>query len=527
MTLLRKAFSWDKIQSSHRLMLLIVLILGLFNLLWGEKVPAGGGLGWDGVLYADMVRNLGSIISGGQLSSYYAQRILPSSIVRGMLLCTSMSMNNTNIIRGFEVYNLVLILGACWVWKRVSGVVHLSLAGRWIGFSGIFINYASSKQAFYYPVLTDVTALFIAMFLLLFYVEMKPVPLFVATVVGAFSWPVLSVYGALLLLFIKAELPKDVVAPASSPFTFRGASITHLVMRGYIVLFVMSIIGYVIMTKIGPSLDLQCKVPAIFAHAFPRFVASCTPRRELIGYERMITSLPSLAGILIALALLVGSGRFITSVITCVRKTQLTIIALSIAAVLVPFSIVKAISNPGFMSGGSLRGLIMGTLLPQEGKFLLPLVTLAVFVGPIMLLITLYWKAFCVESRRLGPGVVAIIGISMFLGLACEPRFITAAWPFFVLVFVLAFETSSTKTSFKYVLFTLTILYAQFWMMFNLTPWSSSDYEGLQDYPKQLYFMHYGLWMSWRSYAIQLVALVFSTIWLRKTIRKVEVAESK
>ena len=120
-------------------MFLVVLVLGLLNFFWGERVPAGGGFGWDGVVYAHMVRNLGSMISEGQLSSYYAQRILPSAIVRGMLLCSGVPMNNTNIIRGFEVYNLVLLLGACWAWKRISGAVHLSLAGRWIGFSGIFV----------------------------------------------------------------------------------------------------------------------------------------------------------------------------------------------------------------------------------------------------------------------------------------------------------------------------------------------------------------------------------------------------
>ena len=52
------------------------------------------------------VSNLGSMISEGQLSSYYAQRFLPSAIVRGMLLCSGVPMNDTNIIRGFEVYNL-------------------------------------------------------------------------------------------------------------------------------------------------------------------------------------------------------------------------------------------------------------------------------------------------------------------------------------------------------------------------------------------------------------------------------------
>jgi len=143
-----------------------------------------------------------------------------------------------------------------------------------------------------------------------------------------------------------------------------------------------------------------------------------------------------------------------------------------------------------------------------------------VFLGPLLLLIILTWKAFCVESRRLGPGVVAIIGISMFLGLVCEPRFLTAAWPFIVLVFVLTFEKLSTSTSFKIVLSVLTILYAQFWMKYNLAPWSALDSQGLKDYPKQIYFMHYGLWMSWWSYAIQFTALVLSALWLSKTLSK-------
>jgi len=38
-----------EVEGSHRLMARLVLALGLFNLLFGEVVPAGGGLGWDGV----------------------------------------------------------------------------------------------------------------------------------------------------------------------------------------------------------------------------------------------------------------------------------------------------------------------------------------------------------------------------------------------------------------------------------------------------------------------------------------------
>ena len=72
-------------------------------------------------------------------------------------------------------------------------------------FIGIFINFEASKQAFYYPVLTDVTALFVAMLLLLFYIEKKPVALFLVTIVGAFCWPVVSVCGAVLIIFIRTD----------------------------------------------------------------------------------------------------------------------------------------------------------------------------------------------------------------------------------------------------------------------------------------------------------------------------------
>ena len=214
------------------------------------------------------------------------------------------------------------------------------------------------------------------MLLLLFYVEQKPFALFITTVIGAFAWPIVSVCGALLLLFLRAELPKDVVAPSSPIFT---ASIFSLLKRVGIALIALSIIGYIIMAKIGPLPELACKVPAIVAHAHPRFAALCTQRRVLLELERLLTSFPSFVGMLIALVLLAGSRQFLYTVFISVRRTQLTLVALSIAAVLVPFCVVKAISNPSIANPSSLLFLIMLSCLPPKGKFLLPIVTLAVF----------------------------------------------------------------------------------------------------------------------------------------------------
>ena len=155
------ALSWREINSSHRLMTAIVIVLGVLNFFFGEIMLAGGGFGWDGVTYAHMTRKLESMVSNGQLSNYYAQRILPSAVVRSLFPFLDVSFNDRNIIRGFECYNLMLLVAATWVWKRIADNFSISLGGCWIGFCGLFLSFMASKQTFYYPVLTDVTALFV------------------------------------------------------------------------------------------------------------------------------------------------------------------------------------------------------------------------------------------------------------------------------------------------------------------------------------------------------------------------------
>jgi len=510
MKLIKVLLSWDESQSSHRIMMLIVLTLGLLNFFWGEKVPAGNGFGWDGVHYGEMVRNLPSMISEGQLSSYYAQRILPVSIVRALLDMSGATLTNTNIISGFELYNLTLLLGACWIWKRLADKFLLSISGRWIGFSGIFINFQASKQAFYYPVLTDVTALFVAMLLLLFYVEKKPLALFAVTIIGAFSWPVVSICGALLLLFLKTELPKEIIAPAAPVFNIDSLFRSSLVRFGGLVLLFLWAVIYIAATQAGGVSEHIC-------NAYLPNVLSCSPE----GFAKLFTALSSILVILVAFAMLMGSRASFGAIIGCLKRLPLPLVILSIAAVLIPFFMVKVFSNPELVNAGSLKGLIYLILFPQPGKHLLPFVTLASFWGPVVLLLMLFWNQFCIEARKLGPGVVAIIGISLILGLTGEPRFVTIGWPFLVLGIVLVLEVSSTKPSFKYVFAVLVIVYAQFWIRLNYAPWLPPDFAGLQEFPKQLYFMHYGVWMSWLTYCIQLIALIFSAIWLRKSVIKV------
>lgn len=487
MSYIISAISWREIDSSHRLMATIVIALGVLNFFFGEIIPEADGLGWDGVIFAKLVRSLDLMVYEGQLSSYYAQRLLPAASVRGLLLLAGASFSNINIIRGFECYNLVLLVGALWVWKRIANNFSISLGGRWFGFCGLFLNYMASKQCFYYPVLTDTTALFISLLVLLYYVEKRPLALLAATLVGSFCWQIASISGSVLLIFLSSNLPTEVVTPAAPAYSINSANFSRFIKLGWILLLMLSILGVIGLAFIDRGY----------------YVA------------RLATGLPSLVGVTVALAMLAGSVLFFQTLVATLRTTSLVLVILAIAALLIPLGIVRVISNPSIPNASSFIVVLRQILFPPSGKFLLPLVSLVTYWGPVVLLLLLNWKPFCREARKLGFGFMAVVGLNLLLGLSTEPRYVTYGWPFFVLGVVLAMESTYRRKIFKYTFAILTIFYAQFWIKLNLAPWQGERGEYISEFPKQMYFMHLGYWMNWWSYTFQFSAMALSTAWLR------------
>ncbi len=491
MSHLTQIFSWREINSSHRLMTALILALGVWSFFFGELVPEGGGLGWDGVAYADLTRELGTIIGEGRLSNYYAHRILPSAIVRGMLLAVGADFSNLNIIRGFECYNLVLLVGASLIWKRIANRFAISLGGRWLGFCGLFLSYMASKQTFYYPVLTDTSALLAGLLALLGYVERRPLLLLGTAVVGALAWPVVSACGAVLLVFLPMDLSPEAIAPRRQIGAFASHQVFRWVWVGW-----MGLLIYLVAFVVG--------------------LGDC----YMIKKGSRFTGLASLIACGIALTMLAGSTTFVQEVIAKLRRTGWVHFLLALAALLIPGLITRLIANPALPNANTLDSLIELMVRPESGKFLLPLVTLTAFWGPVVLVMLLNWGRFCVVARTLGPGFMAVVGLNLVLGLPNEPRFVTFGWPFVVLGTVLAMEGRASSPAFKYAFAILTCGFSQFWMKFNFAPWTGGIYDNLLVLPKQVFFMHYGLWMSWWAYALQLGAIALSGLWLWTTMRQ-------
>jgi hypothetical protein len=100
----------------------------------------------------------------------------------------------------------------------------------------------------------------------------------------------------------------------------------------------------------------------------------------------------------------------------------------------------------------------------------------------------------------------SVVAVGLLLALPAEPRFPTSAWPFLVLGLAMVAEGMRLRRSFWYALAAAVVLLAQFWLPLNAMPWSGDDYALLTEFPKQWYFMHYGLWMGWPAFAGQALA---------------------
>lgn len=501
----RSFLNFRGIAGSHRLMLVLICAAATFTLLLGDMVPANDGLGWDGVMYAALTRNVFQMISDGELNSYYAQRLLPSVIVRGLLMLAQLPLDNPHIVKGFFVYNFALLIGANMLWKQIADGLAITLRGRWLGFASLFINFAVSKQTFYYPVLTDTTALFIGMLLLLFYVQKRPLALLVTAWVGAFAWQVVGLSGAILLLFMNVGLSSQSIEPASEAAVGRtarlfpkqwGIGLIGLSVAAAVII----VIEYLTATLIDPF-------------------AATSLTLLLRAASSAVTGIPALALVVVGIGVLVNSRAVVNQVIGGLGRIDMRLVLMALAAVAVPGILVRWMANPEVANPSGIRLVANAMVMPPDKKMLLSLVTNFVFWGPMIALLLTRWKSFGIEARRLGPGFMGVVALSIVLCLVAEPRFMTSGWPFLVLGGVLAMEKIIAPRAFLFGFAALTVVLAQFWLKLNVAPWRGDAYGDLQDYPKQIFFMHYGLWMGWPAYLAQSVVLGATVVWMRYSLR--------
>ena len=456
-----------------------VLVFGL----WGEKVPYGNGLGFDGQVYGRMAMRLRETVLVEPISSYRVKRLLPSAIVHGGLRATGAELHAGAVIRGFVILNAVLLAASVLLWLRIARSLGLGAHGQWLGFIGLFVNWAVLKQSTYYPVLTDVAALTLGLAALAAYLERRRLPLLAIAVAGAFTWPV-AVHGTGLMLASPrpqvpgtARLPRwmALLVASATAAAFFAAVVYLYVYRGR----VKVVLGTESATVIGDLAPVSILAAVAFVFVVTLGLAS---------------------------AIRVGTlGAAIR-----------TVSPLGVVLATVPFVVIMlAVRALADFDEGAIRSLLaiiaIGSIAKPFSFFVPPVV----YFGPIIIIIARYWRPFCDVAGSLGPAIPAVILMTILIGMTSESRFYMFGFPIIVAVGCQAASADTWPRRRLILIAALALLYSKVWLTINTRPMEGA----LLEFPWQWYFMQHGPWMSNITYAIHAGCVALTVVFLVAILR--------
>jgi hypothetical protein len=451
--------------------LALVLLYGVVQIAWGERIPVTDGLGtYDGRRYGEIAKELRREVLEDGLDLFRLQRILPSVLVHGALAAAGSDFSTGDVVLAFLVLNLIVQLGLVVVWDRLAGVAGLGPRGRWVGLSLLFLNFAMLKQPYFYPVLTDTPAVLLGASALLFHLQGRTAALFAVLLVAAFTWPSLFVSGSLLFVF--GRTPVDGPSPPPAPRALVAAAVAVAL----------------------PALHAWLLAPAPWG---PRVVASLA---VLGAYAAAV-----------AWSLL-GSARLfdLRTWTEAVRPWRVAVVVAVFVALRV--ALTQASTAPGMTYGRHLRHLFLYNS-GQPGLFLLAHV---VYLGPVVLVVLLLWPTVRTTLHRLGLGVTACAAFQLAHAINTETRQLVDVLPLLALLGAVALEERGIRTWAAAALALLGAFTSKAWLTINQGPWG-----GPYEHPAQRYFMNMGPSMTRESVAVQaavaLAALVLVWVLSRPT----------
>jgi len=443
----------------------LLLGIGLFQVLLGERLPVNHGLGWDGRVYARAAEEPLDVLLKEGLDAYRLQRIAPSGIVHLILRVLGIPRDDDHVVDSFAVYNLALLVATLFVWVQIAHVAGIGEGGRWLGFLLLFVNYANLKNLFYIPVSTDTTALFLGALLLYFFLRSSGLGMLSVLLIGAFTWPPFLVMGGLLYVFRRR--PLDGAASVRHGLHWVVAILLALV-------FLVSLYG-------NMNLDLRPDgsepvdksalwISVLIALAYIVIVAHGLLKNDCIfegeTYRRQLDPRRALAWLVVVV--------FVHAIVGFLAK------------------------RPGISNASLFLHQLPARPVVKPGLFL---VAHFVYFGVVVLILILYWRNACRRIHDLGVGWTLFVGALLALGLAPESRQIIHGLPALVLVAVMAVEDIRWPRWGHWILALLAIAASKIWLPINHEgPIGLGQYLR---YPSQYYFMNHGPWMSYETFRLQ------------------------
>ena len=463
-----------------------LILMALAQTLSGDRVPVSEGLGMDGTRYGMVARDFHQKVFVEGIDPYLAQRILPSFLVHYGLRAFGLPTDNPHVILGFQVLNILLVGVCCVLWKLVADSLRLSVRGRWIGFIGLFVNFAFLKHVYYFPVMTDLPTFTIGMLVLWSWLEGRHWLLLAALLAASFTWPasIVGLSGAALLLW-----PRDAVAPPANERAvvpkLVGLGLASALTAAFLYMFLLRGI-----TKVaaGPATPIVAQLGLLsgaiyFAHVY-------LSQRWLwhgvdLGYV----------------------GR-------ALRALRWETIARALILLFLPKLVVALLPQAveGTLDARGFGRLII--FLPNTRPYLL-LVGHFAWFGPAVLLLLLHWRSFSALARRWGPGLPLFLSLALIVALTPESRQSVLAWPAFAALLARYGDEQGWQTRLVVVAGVLALALSKFWLQITTpeasswarvhTTWLSDAMSAVQ---YRRWYASAGPWMTNEMYLLHLALLL-------------------
>jgi hypothetical protein len=477
-------------------MIVVMLLGGIASLLWGERLPVGDGLGWDGQNYAAWAKDFNKSIFVDKVNDYYVQRIAPSAVVHfgtKQLLRPFYSHHqihdilaqNKNIILAFGIYNLALLVLSVWIWGRIADHLAMTNLGKWFGFCALFVNYAIAKSNTYQPVILDTSAFFLGLLMFHFFLKRNSWGLLAVIIISGFTWPTMPVMAALLLVLPR---PDRELSPA--PVT---SATTRLISMGLAVLVTLG-------------------VGLLFVYLVRHNVMQGWDRAEMvrINFALLHVSIAAtLAYIFVGFRQVLNDGHLF-NLPSIIRIIQWKWVAATLVVLFLQRIAYHRLQGP-LPSIWQFSDFIWYTFISSLSEPFIFLVAHAVYYGPIILLLAIFWRPFCERASSLGVGFKLFVILNLALSICPQSRYQIPAVAAFAIVMVWivdGWRLNRWQLAF-WVL--LSLLYSKVWYTFNTGPMNPTGMASLLSFPLQHFFMNSGPWMSHSMYLVQ-GAVVLATL---------------
>lgn len=453
--------------------------------IFSEKITANEGFGFDGGMYGEWVQKFPGPLFDGSVNQYYIQRVVPSLLVHGTLRLFRLEPTPAHIIHLFEGWAIGLVCAAASIWVALARRLRLTAAARWFGAVALFGSYASLKWTAYYPVLTDLWSVVIALLQLRLFFDRRLVRLALVTFVGAFTWPTSTSIGAVLIVFLPLTIAGP-VAPVPLPARLRFLPAGVAVVAWTLCCASVVKSGYAPPDGLAPIYRPLLRLSFLASGGF-LFAAVA-----VLVDDRALFAPRTLARYLLRPNLLVAAA-----VVVAARAIQVRL-----APSPSPYPFDEQLRTSAFTS------------IQKPAVFL---VAHVMFLGPLVLVMLLRGRAVIDLARRWGPGLVAVAALGAFLALSSESRHLWNVAAMFVPFAVKLLDERGWTPRQFFWLGALTLALSNVWLTYQDPIWPNP-----LEFPGQLFFMTNGPWMNMTMYLAQAAIVAVIGFWLARQLRAAE-----